>query len=127
MMGRCLEELSYLFSCLLGIIPDSDGGKAEDRLGAGGAAGVEVWTCLTWKTVQISDTHGTHASSPGTSLGFSSASSALLPSVPAPLSLPGLLSRRQVQHCNQNYSSWSRFILTGALRGRRGGDDLPPL
>ena len=57
MMERCLDEISYLFSCLLGIIPDSDGGKAEDGLGVGGAAGVEVWTCLTWKTVQISDTH----------------------------------------------------------------------
>lgn len=66
MMGRCLEELSYLFSCLLGIIPDGDRGKAEDGLGAGGAAGVEVFSppfsfhfhsIFTWKTVQISDTH----------------------------------------------------------------------
>ena len=57
MMGRCLEELSYPFSCLLGIIPDGNVGKPEDGLRAGGAAGVEVWTCLTWKNVQISDTH----------------------------------------------------------------------
>ena len=84
-----------------------------------GAAGVGVWASVSPGNLSRFPTlTRTHASSP------------VLPSflhVPVPLSLPGLRSRRQVWHWDQNYSSWSHFILTRASKARLGGDDLPPL
>lgn len=113
------EASSCSFSCLPGITLDGDGGEPEDGLDWGGCWGRSVGICLTWKSVQIAYTH-LH------SCFF--ASPALLPPCPSTFMPPrSAVSRRQVWHWDQNYSSWSHFILTRASKARLGGDDLPPL